>query len=178
MPTTNQKMLAFEYFIDRFIEWHNEISGTKGIPSDFTILKLIKLNFFAVAVTASPTNEGLLVLFDNFHALPMGHVESEVYSSKNLLNKYSFNGRQLSPKPSHETNYSEIEKYKELLDKAIVSLKHENEMLVMLSPLTLVDISHRWHSWIYSYKKARIEGKKSMKINPLLIQQDIKFFTL
>ena len=179
MASTDQKILAFEYLIDQLVKWHNEICGTSGIPSDFTILKLIKLNFFTTAVTSSPSEKGLLTVFDNYYALPLGHVESDIYSNRTELRRYIFNGSKLEIRDNPLDVVGVLdEELRSQIDNAIKLLRHQNDRLISYPPMALVEISHKWNSWKSIYNFAKRMGKRAEKIPTVLIQNDLKYYYL
>lgn len=78
------KIELFEYCVFKLIEW--SVQHKNGFSwgnfangnNDFSKLKLIKLHFFLCTANIS-----LLEIFDNFYAMPYGHVESNVYDALN-----------------------------------------------------------------------------------------------
>ena len=175
------KILGFELMIDKFHEWFNEFPNNKSKDANFTILKLIKLNFFVTGISCSPSEKGLLELFDNYYAMPLGHVESDIYRKKDELTNYRFDGYKInkaSTEEYKELNYESLGLNYNLILKSINLLKKTNYDLINQSANNLVEISHRWHSWRYTFNNARKNNSKSSKIEPVLIQNDLKYFSL
>ena len=178
MATINIKKDCFEYSIDRFIDWYIEVnpSNTEGWKSDFTKLKLIKLNFFLSAVNANEDSDGLLDIFDNYYAMPYGHVESEVYDNIPDLNKYIITNKGVDYK-CRDYDYPHLVKgVKDRIDSAIASLKKENSDIIKYGAFKLVELSHQWYSWINMYNLAKMRNAKSIHIPSELIKNESKIF--
>lgn len=47
--------------------------------NDLSVLKIMMLLFFTVAASVKQDDEGLLKVFNNFVAMPIGHIESDVW---------------------------------------------------------------------------------------------------
>lgn len=159
------KINAFEYIVYCLSEWFK--NETNNDPSDFSKLKLFKLHFFVCAVKSANQND-LLSLFDNFHALPYGPVESDVYDNLNNLVFYKIDRFGMTSKKSDITDSSfKIEsEIKEKIKKAIGELKAKNPKIVTYDAIRLVDISHKWTAWDITYKSALKKGCHS-KLIPL-----------
>lgn len=174
------KLQKFEYMVHQFIKWYNELNKTviTQYPyenDNFSKLKLIKLHFFACAVTANPDNgEGLLSTFGDFHAMPYGHVESYVYS--HLSNTESLEINNSNIKLLQQCPEYLSAKEKEEIDDAVSSLREKNSDLVRYSASKLVDLSHEWDSWQTSFSIAQKFGKSSIKIPNDLIINEAKFY--
>lgn len=166
------KIKCFEYFIDSLY------SNEGGKVYSFTPLKIIKLLFFtsAASIDVDPQNN-LLVIFDNFVAMPYGPVESDIYNSitRNALNKYriSIDGCKIK-EPTMELNINP--KYKDLINKSIDKLKEKNNDIFNYTPFELVDISHKWSCWKNSYEIALQFNKNSYSIPSESIKQSIKYY--
>lgn len=77
----NIKIKSFEYLTKLFIDWFKEENPIESdnYKEHFSKLKLMKLLFFTAAVDTNKNNDGLLDIFNNFHALPYGPVDLDVY---------------------------------------------------------------------------------------------------
>jgi uncharacterized phage-associated protein len=173
------KMTAFDHVVFRLTEWYTEEKDSWQISNDLSKLKLTKLLFFTAAITATPDDPGLLNIFDDFAALPYGHVESTVQD--HMQNSTSFNITR-----DGLTYRTEVERYEPMsfadqdvaqrIDNAIMTLKAKNPKLITLNAFDLVDLSHRWQSWITIFALARQNGKLSMPIPKQMIMSEPKFF--
>ena len=82
--TSTHKKQAFEYLVFKLVKWYK--SNHNSNINDLSILKVLKLTFFVSAVgTTRDTKDTLLDnVFDNYFAMPYGHVESDIYNSIKL----------------------------------------------------------------------------------------------
>ncbi|MGB0880147.1 MAG: type II toxin-antitoxin system antitoxin SocA domain-containing protein [Polaribacter sp.] len=146
--------------------------------NDFSVLKLIKLQFFVSAINSSKNS----ILLDNFefHAMPYGPVETNTYSSikkeKNLINFELSNFR---------LNYNNDIKLPEIdeniiseIKEAINILKEKEPRMIEADAGTLVDLSHKWSSWKNNYALARAQNKYSSIIPKEEIINDIKIINI
>lgn len=174
------KIPCFEFMIDQLIDWVNEFEGEPY--KELNLLKVIKLNFFITAASSSEDNPGLLEVFDNFYALPYGHVESSVYTavkSSNELSKYKITAKGIEIIDDKVSSNSQIgDKYQDLIKTAIEDIKKKDEEFVLKSPMYLVNLSHEWRSWRVMYQIAKAQNKHAIKIPNSLIQTDNKIFIL
>lgn len=171
----NKKEQAFVYLIDQLIEWHKFLATDgKGILDTFTKLKIIKLLFFATAIDSDKDNE-LINLFDNFVAMPMGPVESDIYNSinNNRITKYIISDGRLTINNVETPIDQSVES---MIDLAISKLKAINLNLILYTAFDLVDLTHRWDCWKITYSYAKANGKGSMPIPANLIRSSDKFF--
>ncbi|KQB38775.1 DUF4065 domain-containing protein [Flavobacterium aquidurense] len=175
----NGKLRAFEYTLLRLTQWYSEIYPSED--NDISVLKSLKLLFFVSAVDTTVDSTGTLLdeVFDNFAALPLGHVESDVYSGikeGELLNVTIDN------RTSKITNLEEIEKldtrYKKKIDEAVFKLKAINYNLVKLSSFELVELSHKWYSWKKNILIAKSRGVSSQSIRVEEIKSEDKIYQL
>lgn len=179
MNNIDLKMDCFEYSIDKFIEWHQELSGDpNGWKTNFTKLKLIKLNFFLSAVNANEVDDGLLDIFDNFYAMPYGHVEFDIYNNISLSNKYLINTGNLGVR-NKEYNFHHLPvDIKLKIDTSIELLKNENKFIINYGSFKLVELSHQWYSWINMRHLARLRNEPSIYIPISLIKSEGKLFII
>jgi len=82
MAELSKKTQAFEYFVYQLQKWYIGKYGSFE-NNDFSILKVLKLLFFCSAIEAEKDKDDTLldIAFDNFYAMPYGHVESDVYNA-------------------------------------------------------------------------------------------------
>lgn len=116
-------------------------------------------------------------IFDNYCAMPYGHVESDVYSNIPFLNKYRVEN---TGTDIIQTTYDFTcsKRDQERIDSAIESLKEENKNLINYGAFKLVELSHQWYSWINMYNLAKMRNKNSIAIPKSLIQNESKLFQL
>lgn len=170
---------CFEFLMDELVEWVKEKGGNP--KRDLNLLKIIKLNFFIAAASSSEISEGLLTVFDEFYALPYGHVESDVYNiikGKSIarLNKYTIvsNGINWS-----DVNIMSIEdNYSNAIKSSIGKIRDIDPDFVLRPAGYLVDLSHMWRSWKLMYSTAKSLNKHAIKIPTNLIQTESKIFKL
>ena len=172
----SNKILAFEYLLEKLKVWYTEMPNSNFDNNDFSKLKVLKLNFFAAAVNAKKDDDGLLKTFDKFHAMPYGHVESEVYENLNNLNFFSVSSSKTILKVN--TDFEKLDKeVRAKIDFAVQSLKKENPKLITYSAMDLVELSHTYFSWRASFNLAKQLNKLSMPIPIEMIKTEKKFFT-
>lgn len=172
------KWNTFSYLVAQLVAWSDEVSlanqrDASSERKSLTKLKLIKLLFFASAVDTNKGSNKLLDVFDNFYAMPYGHVESDVYNDimQKQIFDYSF---AMGATTSGVVNADE----KAMVDIAIASLKAKNVNLISYDANQLVVLSHEWYSWKSTYSLARALNKYSMKIPSDVIRKETKFYSL
>lgn len=172
----------FKHIVFELKNWYQVSKNLKDEDfndfNDFSVLKLIKLQFFVSAINSS--NNDLLLNNFEFHAMPYGPVETNIYSSikrdKNLLNfelsnfKLIYNNGIELPEID-ENIISEIK-------EAIKILKEKEPRMVEADAGTLVDLSHKWNCWKNNYALARAQNKYSNIIPNKEIKSDIKIINL
>lgn len=180
--TPTQKYMLFEYMIDGIIDWYNEVEQGVDIYNELNRLKLIKLNFFISAASTEGKKEGLLAYFDDFRAMPFGHVESQIYDQVKSFSseprKYHLGKFNIQEVTVSSDYYSDIESYKPFIDDAIVLLRRKNENLVKYKSFDLVELSHEWASWRLVFNIAKSKGLNSMPIPKEIIINENKFYHL
>jgi len=173
------KFLAFDYMLTQFKDWHKEVAADSELFTDLSRLSVLKLLFFASAPKSENDQTDLLDLFDNFHALPYGPVESDIYNTikGDLLPNYRVRERGITIKNS-EPDYHELESdIKNRIDTEIKELKGANKNLILKSAFDLVEITHQWESWKSAFGFAQFLGKQSYEMTPDSIKKDRnKFF--
>lgn len=171
------KIKGFEYAMSQCLVWFDE--NNPGKQNDFSKLKAIKLLFFVSSANATLADPGLLNLFNNYWALPFGHVESDVYENLYTMNLFKINSELITKVNDAPYNYfEEIENYKDQVDASIKLLKRNYPELINYSAFDLVEISHQWRSWITTFEMAKHLNKKSMKIPLPLILTETKIYSL
>lgn len=174
----NRKKDLFEYFVYLVYKWYCEakhLNANQQVDNDLSKLKLIKLHFFACS-----TSEPALRIFNNFHALPYGHVESDVYQIIDNLNYFTISKTSLTIKGNF--NVSLIinalqEADKLLIDEIVSNLKVYNYYLINYTAFDLVELSHKWFSWQYSFEQAKRKGNLSAYIDKSLITNELKVYS-
>ena len=144
------KIDATKYILLKLCDWYFEINPSKkeNKDNDLSILKVLKLIFLLSPIEY----EGNKLLDYNFEfeAWALGPVEVEIYNSKHLLNvnllqkKIDYNELQNSFENIVLDN-------KLFLDNIIEILKGKNKHLINLSATQLVNLTHKYSSWITSY---------------------------
>lgn len=171
------KKLAFEYFLYQLQIWYKEANGKE--PNDLSILKVLKLLFFTASVGTSDGIKDYLLdnVFDNFVAMPYGHVESNMY---NYLRERAFTNIRIDSKGSSILFKDDIlsldENIKKQIDSKLSLLKRINFQLIIYSSFELVELSHKWYSWKKNYQKAQQRGSFSFPIEISEIKKEIKFY--
>jgi uncharacterized phage-associated protein len=180
MAIPSSKTKAFEYVLFKLVEWYNEETNSKG-PNDISTLKALKLLFFVSSVnTVKESVNTLLDLpFNNFVAMPYGHVESDIYKDikeNNLEDVIIENNSTIVKNSNFIKELSQETKVK--IDNSINSLKSINKKIIELSPFELVELSHKWFSWKINYQKAIKRGDFSHAISISEIKNEDKFYQI
>lgn len=178
-----EKEQYFQYVIHKLLIWNKELKGSED--NDFSVLKLMKLLFFVSAASTtkdiSPNGDDLLNVFDNFHALPLGPVESDIYNilrtKKGLLDHYKISYKNTEKVDNiNNTFYLTPDNYTNTIDKSIEYLKTQNFSLLRLTPYDLVNLSHLWYSWNEAKNRASKLGLGSAKINESIVRNEYKIY--
>lgn len=173
------KNQAFEYFVSKLIEWYQEVNNGDVENNDLSTLKVLKLLFFASAIdTKKGDNQTLLdTPFNNFYAMPFGHVESEIYNNirKNSLPNLTID--------SSKSTFNNVVQYedsliKQKIEASLIKLKKANINLINMSAFELVELSHSWYSWKFFFNRAKKNGSYSEPIPTEIIKSEDKFFYL
>lgn len=178
---TATKVKAFEYFTNHLVDWYKEQNHEQEFSdNDLSKLKVLKIHFFVCASRASEKEDGLLDVFDNFWAMPYGHVESDVYTWLDKLDYIRIDNYKLDIVKEYLDDYfldldSDIKKR---IDESFVAVKSTNAKLVNYMAVDLVELSHTWYSWKSMYKLARSFKKYSMKIPKEIIKSENKIYSL
>lgn len=174
----HDKLQYFEYVVSKFIAWQKGDNNTSNFSS-FTRLKLQKLLFLTAAVNATPESKDLLVVFNNFHALPYGPVESDIYNAmtENRFTNISFQERHMVIHQQNQNQFGHLDSsILGMIDKATSELRIKNEQLINFPASQLVNITHKWKSWQNAMDIARILGSGSAKMSIEDICRDFKYF--
>lgn len=161
---------------DRYIEKEAISKEQFDENNDFSILKLIKLHFFVVAINSEKDDS--LLEQNEFWAMPYGPVETSIYNQirrdKNfnefLLSndKIKFNDDKPFIEAGVETKISE----------SINLLLDLEPRLFFADAGTLVDLTHKWNCWRKNYSLARAKNTFSSIIPKEDIINDIKVVNL
>ncbi|CAI2766139.1 type II toxin-antitoxin system antitoxin SocA domain-containing protein [Flavobacterium collinsii] len=181
--TIKEKTQAFEFVVFKLINWYklqnSIIDDTQfNLKNDLNKLKVIKLHFFVSAVN-SKTNS-LLTVFNNFYAMPYGHVESDIYSNWNKFEFYRIENKNLTILRLNlsENDFALSEKLKSEVSEAIDNLTKINSDLINYNSLQLVELSHKWFSWRSMFSYAKSNYRYSEYIPSNLIIEENKTFEL
>ena len=181
MEPAEVKIHAFEYVLSKLVAWYKDVYNSTEESNDISTIKALKLLFFISAVNADKDSEDTLLdcIFDNFVAMPYGHVESDVYSSmksKEHLNISIDNNSSFILESYNSDTLDAINKIK--IDSSISKLRGINNNLIKMSPFDLVELSHSWYSWKFYFEKAKRKGSNSEIIPSEIIKSEQKFFYL
>jgi len=176
----DQKARYFEYVLKALLDWYAEKAGND--TNDFNILKSIKLLFFVSAAGGNKEENQLIEqVFDNFVAMPYGHVESDVYDEIKLnqghLEFFQIdNNRTRTHQTFHSHDLDPL--ITNQIDRAVNFLFVANPGLVHMSSFDLVNLSHAWYSWQKYYALAVQQGQRSIAIPAEVIIQEDKIYSL
>lgn len=97
---TSKKEKCFHYFIEAIAtEWIMANTDKDFKENDLGLLKIMMLLFFTVAASTKNNNDGLLKIFNNFVANPMGHIEADVWDivkyKKGIIGQFKINSKNL-----------------------------------------------------------------------------------
>ena len=144
--------------------------------NDFSILKLIKLHFFVIAINSK--NDKFLLEQNEFWAMPYGPVETTVYNQ--IRNNKNFNEFILSnEKINFISEKPFIDAGTETRINDSISLLFDLEPRLLFTDAgTLVDLTHKWNCWRKNYSLARAKNTYSSIIPNEDIENDIKVVNL
>lgn len=177
------KYLSFEYFLKGIWDWYYEAFPEKNQAeneNDLSILKCLKLLFLATAAEVDEREKDsndLLIegTFNRFSALPLGHVESEIYShirgKQGVLTYFTLTREKLiRTNVDFHTDLAEVNTAG--IDFSIHALRKRNPALIKMRAYELVDLTHKWASWRILYKKEH--GSAPIPNN--IIKSERKYF--
>lgn len=166
------KIKAFDYMLQLIEDWRTDFFTSKKLTvkplSKLIVLKLL----FLIAAPKKNGGLDLLDTFNNFHALPYGPVESDIYNAilDNKIPSYYVKDRsvEVKDKQVYDTNDPLCIEIK----KALNDLKNINPSIISLNSFELVEITHKWDSWNRSMKFAEFMGRSSAKMLTESIRSD------
>lgn len=172
----NNKISTFSYISHELIRWYSE----KNIPerNDLSKLKSIKLLFFICACSINESKQSSLFdVFNEFHAMPYGPVETDIY---NAINNNNLSSIKIDTGKTTIQGSSPIlpDKIKSDIDDALLRLKNINYDMVFMRAFDLVEISHRWISWQIAFQTAKNKNGLKEKMDVSLIKKDRQLFHL
>ncbi|WP_417363661.1 type II toxin-antitoxin system antitoxin SocA domain-containing protein [Galbibacter sp.] len=172
------KVSAFEYLLFKLVIWHKEVTNEE--QNDISVLKALKLLFFVSAANTDESGETLLdTVFNEFVAMPYGHVESDVYENiKNRLHSNIIIDRRSTTIIDTFSDENLDKEIRSKIDSNIQALKENNNKIIKYSSFELVDLSHTWYSWKYYFSKAKESNINSHIIPLSVIKKEDKFFSL
>ncbi|WP_275315327.1 type II toxin-antitoxin system antitoxin SocA domain-containing protein [Tenacibaculum bernardetii] len=160
-------------------EWYKEELNYSeddfNLHNDFSILKLIKLQFFVAAIN-SKENDSILSGYD-FFAMPYGPVETDTYKKIKSSGIEGLNIDRYSTKILSNFSFVESHLHEEIIN-SIGILKKNEPKLIIADASDLVELSHKWNSWKRNYSLARIKGNFSARIPNEEIVNDNKTLSL
>jgi len=176
----DNQIQIFQYIQYKLLEWYVLSNDCEYNENDFSILKSMKLLFFTVSANCKKDNSLLDTTFTDFVAMPYGHVEINVYNKlKNPLIHKDFKI------DNEKTYFSSIKDFSDIshtikseIDHSVDILKKSNYKLINYTAFQLVELSHRFDSWLKTYKTAQEGGRKIEVIEPDLIKNEMKFYIL
>lgn len=146
------KYNAFQHLIDELLNWYSQEKNIE--KNDFSILKSLKLLFFVSAASTDLGEDSLLNnIFNDFYALPYGHVESEIYDYiKNPKNNDRYTITKVKTIINQNIELPSIRlKDKKRIQDSVFILKHLNYNIIFMNHFELVELSHKWDSWKNNY---------------------------
>lgn len=177
-----QKILIFQYLHYQLLKWYKENNSNLSInDNDLSILKSMKLLFFTVSVNCKDSNSLLDSPFNNFVAMPYGHVELSIYNEvNNPFSNLSLSiGKRKTEFIDENMNFSSIDStMKQRVDDSINRLKLLNKNIINYSAFELVELSHKWDSWKKYFNEANSNGSRIKRIPPEAIKNEDKFYIL
>ena len=159
---------ATKYILQQLCEWYYTLNPSKRVDdkNDLSVLKVLKLIFFLC--TIEKDDKYLLDdPFNNFFAMPLGPVETDVYDYL-VRHTEMIDFKKTYSKNIKEPLLDQLDRDK--IDYYITELKKINYDLINKSAFYLVDLTHEWTCWIEKYKYAENHGKNSER----MVLDDIK----
>lgn len=180
----SNKIQYFEYFLHSV---YNLVGKTE--QNDLSRLKLLKLLFFTTAARTKPGGDNILLnVFGNIHAMPYGHVESDIYialrDKPESLKFYEVDADGTKCKSNQSLMIDSSiqgelrQDIKDEIDLSIKVLLQYNTNILRETAYNLVELSHQWYSWKKNYAEAMAKKKYSTPIPKEDIIEETKFFTL
>ena len=158
-----------KYVLLELHKWYTNSSSNKE-TNDLSMLKSLKLFFLLSTVNLDKEDNLLNNVFDNYYAMPFGPVEQDVY------NFFKITPEIIDKESLKISNNDEIGKYKNIVDICIEKLKQINDKIITYSASQLVDLTHKYSSWITNYNKALANNSAKRKIPKEEIIKEEKFY--
>lgn len=180
----NNKIKYFDYFISQIVVFNSEGSidncKVENAVKRYRLsrLKLLKLLFFLSVIDI---DKKYLVddVFDNFHAMPYGPVESDIYNQIDKIPHYFIGNKSISLKDTTKIVTYQNEDSDEIYQRIREGLKElykKNSALFTMSSYDLVELSHKADSWRIIYSEAQRNGKFSQPMSPAIIKSTTVYF--
>lgn len=168
------KNQIFEYFIFKSLIHLRD----NNRPNDLSILKCIKLLFFFSTVE---NEDGISLLdnFDNVYAMPLGHVEQDIYRrmKENGFDNFSFTKQQTTLKRQSIHSNTFDSDIINIVDSGFNKLLQLNPNILFMPAYDLVELSHQWFSWRYYFDQAKSQNKLSIRIPLEVIRNEYKIYS-
>jgi uncharacterized phage-associated protein len=168
----SKKIEYFEFFLEKLFQ-------SCSNNNDFSIVKTQKLLYFLCnSIKDEHDAYPLFDIFNNFYALPYGHVEYDTYAATrdNNLKFFEVNRFGMIRKTTGLRISISSDDYTAKIDSAFDNLKKTS--LPLKSSSYLVDLSHCHESWIVNYRLAQSENKLNHKIEKSALNSESKYFSL
>lgn len=173
--TVQEKKQATVYILLQLAEWYKE-EGSNIDTNDLSILKSLKLFFLLSTVNLDKEGQNLIDLgFSKYIAMPFGPVESDVYDffkEENYINKSKLDYNVL--KLEDISNLKEA--HKSVINNCLQELKSINKNIIKFSASLLVDLTHKYSSWIISYNHAVSNSWSTKEMSNDRIRAEEKFY--
>ncbi|MDR6528272.1 putative phage-associated protein [Chryseobacterium rhizosphaerae] len=164
------KIQATKYILNKFADWYKDEGGSIE-NNDLSILKSLKLIFLLSTIDCEKDDNLLDLYFNNFVAMPLGPVESNIYDE--FKTSDYIDGNKLNIQRLNTCDHIDNKK---LLDNSINKLILKNSQLILMSASELVDLTHKYSSWILAYKEAKAMGRAMYNMSVDLIKKEEKFY--
>lgn len=168
------KNQIFEYFIFKTLIHLRDNQKN----NDLSVLKCVKLLFFFSTVEEE-NGDSLIDRFDSMYAMPLGHVETEIYDAMkaNSFENFSFTKQHTTlKKPTiHSNSFNPA--VVSLVERKFELLLKKNPNILFMPAYDLVELSHQWFSWRYYFEQAKAQHKLSMKIPTQVIKNEYKVYS-
>lgn len=172
----NEKLERTKYILKVLSEWYKEESANTGDSNDLSILKTLKLIFLLSTINTEGTSNMASLGFTNYKAMPLGPVELDVYNFFKEQLAMAINVKQMNFEELPESSISAEDK--KTIDLLISDLKAKNKNLILMSASYLVDLTHKYASWINSFNEAKKKGELINNISMDAIKYSEKFYYL
>ncbi len=156
-----KKIAVFKFLIEEMKKaGFSQLKGEYGKDSKLAAQKLL---FFICLMEKKlkGNNATLFEIFDNFYALPYGHVESDILS---------FLNDNLHPTRDFELNDTDKQKYIDIIN----SITKKYPFLKNINTSDMINFSHSLPSWHETFFSARIKNKNAEKIDKSLYLKDLE----